>query len=138
MPILDRSRILSALSVAWVVYAIVWMMREGELRQVVLFGVWTAFMLLAFLYRRVFGESPPAGRTAVFVSAVWGSLLGFGSILATLILMAVKTGLHAHGPEFSPDEIAWLMRQAPLWTLAGLLAGTGLGLLRFALTQRPA
>jgi hypothetical protein len=41
--------------------------------------------------------------------------------------MAVKTGLHAHGPEFTPAEINWVLQQTPIWTAAGLLAGLGLG-----------
>jgi hypothetical protein len=60
-------------------------------------------------------------------TAVTGLLFGLGSSLLTLVLMAVKTGLHAHGPEFTPNEINWILQQVPLWSAAGLLAGLGLG-----------
>ena len=55
-----------------------------------------------------------------------GAGLGFG--LLTLLIMAVKTGLHGHGPEFSPAEISWVIDQIPLWSLVGLLAGLGVGI----------
>ena len=63
------------------------------------------------------------------ITAVLGLLLGLGSGLLTLLFMAVKTGLHAHGPEFTPPEVTWLLQQILLWTAVGLLAGLGLGLL---------
>jgi hypothetical protein len=46
-----------------------------------------------------------------------------------LIFMSLKTGLHAHGPEFTAAQITWVLRQIPLWSLAGLSAGIGFGLL---------
>jgi len=48
--------------------------------------------------------------------------------VATLFLMALKTGIHAHGPEYTMAEVAWVWRQLPLWVAAGTLAGTGLAL----------
>jgi hypothetical protein len=50
--------------------------------------------------------------------------------------MAVKTGLHAHGPEFSPSQIAWVMGQVPWWTSAGLLAGVGLAMIVTVISQK--
>ena len=43
--------------------------------------------------------------------------------------MAIKTGLHAHGPEFSGSELDWVLQQIPMWALVGLLGGLGLGFL---------
>jgi hypothetical protein len=54
---------------------------------------------------------------------------GAGLALMTLMLMALKTGLHAHGPEYPTDQIFWVWRQLPLWAGVGALAGLGLGLL---------
>jgi hypothetical protein len=50
--------------------------------------------------------------------------------------MALKTGLHAHGHEFTRAEIAWVLGRTPLWALAGLFAGLGVGLLgRLSVTK---
>jgi hypothetical protein len=64
------------------------------------------------------------------VTAVTGLAIGFFSAILTLVFMAVKTGLHAHGPEFRPQEISWLIQQIPFWTTGGFLAGLGVGLIR--------
>ena len=48
--------------------------------------------------------------------------------------MAVKTGLHAHGPEYSAAQMAAVVGQWPFWVGAGVLAGMGLGMLALALT----
>jgi hypothetical protein len=66
--------------------------------------------------------------------ALWGLALGAGTVLTTLFLMAVKTGLHAHGPEFSAADINNVWQQLALWSLVGLLGGLGLGLLLIART----
>jgi len=63
------------------------------------------------------------------VTAVFGGLLGVGSTLLSFLFIAVKTGLHAHGPEFTQAEIAWVWNAAPLWTAVWLLVGLGLGLI---------
>jgi hypothetical protein len=87
-----------------------------------------AVSLLHLLQRALGGRrlSLSAWLTA---AAAAGLALGAGSVLLTLFLMALKTGLHAHGPEFTTAQIAWVWNQLPLWSLAGLLAGGGLGLL---------
>ena len=54
---------------------------------------------------------------------------------AVLLLMAVKTGLHAHGPEYSAAQLAAVVGQWPLWIGAGALAGAGVGLLVVALAD---
>ena len=61
-------------------------------------------------------------------TAVTVALFGFLTALLTLFFMALKTGLHAHGPEFTPSEINWVIARIPLWTAVGLLSGAGLGL----------
>jgi hypothetical protein len=65
----------------------------------------------------------------VGATAVTGFLFGLGCGLMTLLLMVLKTGLHGHGPEFSPAEINWVWGQIPLWGLVGLLGGLGLGMI---------
>ena len=57
----------------------------------------------------------------------------FGAL--TLAFMAIKTGLHGHGPEFAPDEISWVISQMPLWAMFGFLVGGGLGALTAGFTK---
>ena len=58
-----------------------------------------------------------------------GLLFGAGSVLVSLLLIAIKTGLHAHGPEFTIAEIQWVWQQLLLWSVVGMLAGLGVGLI---------
>lgn len=118
------------LTIGWGVYTAVWISLEGDLRRVVLLAVWTMLVALGHWARRwqkrPFSVMGWVGKTAVF-----GILLGAGSALLALFFMALKTGLHAHGPEFTAAEINWVMRQIPLWTVVGALAGSGFGLLSY-------
>jgi hypothetical protein len=110
-------------------YSAVWISLEGNLPQTLALGIGlTAVSLLHLLQRTLGGRrlSLPAWLTTAAAS---GLALGAGSILLTLFLMAFKTGLHAHGPEFTAAQIAWVWNQLLLWSLAGLLAATGLALL---------
>lgn len=75
------------------------------------------------------GRSAVGAWLGVLVTAVSGGLFGVGSALLTFVFMAVKTGLHAHGPEFTQAEIVWVWDVAPLWTAVWLLVGLGIGLI---------
>jgi hypothetical protein len=60
---------------------------------------------------------------------------GAGLLLAPLaiLLMALKSGLHGHGtPDFSPGQLQAVFSRMPFYTMAGILIGTGFGLLRYA------
>ncbi len=126
-------RLRRGLTVVLGVYTAVWMSLEGRLWQVVAMGVgWTAVLLLYLIQKQLGGRLAAGRLTAVWQWAVAGLLMGVGSGVLTLVFMVVKTGLHAHGPEFSQVEIVWVLQRTPLWALSGLLAGLGLGLLRLA------
>jgi hypothetical protein len=88
----------------------------------------TAVSLIHLLQNKLGGQIVTLSKWLI-ATAVLGLLFGLGSGLLTLVFMAVKTGLHAHGPEFTIQQIRWVIQQIPLWTIAGLLAGLGLGLL---------
>jgi hypothetical protein len=110
-------------------WAIVWLALEGRLVGDILLAA--AVLLIALVYiiiRRWGGQTLPAGR-AILLATAAGLAFGAGLALLTLFLMAFKTGLHAHGPEYTAQEIAWLWRQLPLWAGVGGLAGLGGGLL---------
>ena len=62
-----------------------------------------------------------------------GALFALSTIALTLVFMVLKTGIHGHGPEFSPHEINQLIEKLPIALLAGMIAGAGVGLLIVAL-----
>jgi hypothetical protein len=110
-------------------YAAVWISLEGALWQVMVMGVGvTAVALLHFLQKQFGGQLLSLWKWLGLTTSL-GLLLGLGSSLLTLVFMAVKTGLHAHGPEFTLQEIQWVGQQLPLWAAAGLLIGLGMGML---------
>ena len=111
------------------VYTAVWITLEGQLWQVIVMGVGSTAVSLGYGWQKWLGGRVVKGWQWWWLSAVTGLLFGLGSGLLSLIFMAVKTGLHAHGPEFTPAEINWVLQQTPTWTAAGLLAGLGWGLL---------
>lgn len=113
----------------WAVYTAVWISLEGALGQVIVMGTATAVLLLGHGWQRWLGGRRVGRGLGVLVTAVSGGLLGAGSVLLTFVFMAVKTGLHAHGPEFTQAEIAWVWHVLPLWTAVWLLIGLGLGLI---------
>ncbi len=111
------------------VYGVIWMSFEGDVRRVTLMGTAVSLTLTGYLMQRFLG-----GRLLQFVSwlavmGIGGLLAGFGSGLLTIVFMALKTGLHGHGPEFRPAEIEGVLASIPLWALVGLVAGLGVGAL---------
>jgi hypothetical protein len=111
------------------IYFALWLSWEGRLWQVVGLGVGVSAVSLIHLLQNKLGGQIVTLSKWLTVTAVLGLLFGLGSGVLTLVFMAVKTGLHAHGPEFTIQQIRWVIQQIPLWTIAGLLAGLGLGLL---------
>jgi hypothetical protein len=120
---------LKLLLIVWGGYTAVWISLEGALWQVMLLGVATTILIVGYLVQRTVGGKTLSRGVGLMVTAVSGLAIGGGSGLLSLIFMAVKTGLHAHGPEFSRAEIGWVWGNLPLWTAVGLLLGLGLGLI---------
>ncbi|MEJ2749106.1 MAG: hypothetical protein P8183_14550 [Anaerolineae bacterium] len=111
------------------VYTAVWITLEGALWRVVVMGVGYTAVALGYGWQKWLGGRVLNVWRWWGVTAVTGLLFGLGSGLLTLIFMIIKTGLHAHGPEFIPAEINWILQQIPIWAAAGLLTGLGLALL---------
>jgi len=120
---------LRGITAVYALFAFVWIALEGAMTNAVGMGVGITAVLLAYLAQYFLGGREFPARRWWGITAVGGLLFGLGSGLLTLLFMAVKTGLHAHGPEFTPQEITWVINQIPLWSVVGLLAGLGLGLL---------
>jgi hypothetical protein len=111
------------------VYGVAWIALEGNLARVTIFGCALSLLGLGYLFQRLLAGRRLSVHLWLLVSAALGVLFGFSCAVLTLLLMAVKTGLHAHGPEFNPAQIGWVVGQTPWWTSAGLLLGLGLGLI---------
>ena len=110
-------------------YAAIWIALEGDLSRVMLLALLLALAGLGTTAEKVAGGRTLSRPQWLLFAGLWGLLLGGGSALLALLLMAVKTGLHAHGPEFSTAEIAWLLSQLPWWATGGMLAGFGIALI---------
>jgi hypothetical protein len=126
---------LRVVTLLWGVYALVWLALEGDVGRDTLLAGWGLALAAVWLLARLFGgQALPAGRVAALgaaVGLVWGAALG----PAVLGLMAFKTGLHGHGPEYTAAQIAGVWVQWPLWSVAGLIAGAGLALVAAALRR---
>ncbi len=97
--------------------------------QVLLFSMGLTALSAGYVaQKRLAGRKYSLGGWLILCASI-GFLFGLTVGLLALILMAVKTGLHGHGPEFSPAEVTWVVRQIPWWAASGLIAGAGLGLL---------
>ncbi|WP_420629611.1 hypothetical protein [Candidatus Leptofilum sp.] len=120
---------LRLLLVVWIMYSAVWISLEGALVQVIVMGTATAVLLVGYGWQQWLGGKIVGRGMGVVVTAVSGGMLGAGSALLTFVFMAVKTGLHAHGPEFTQAEITWVWNMLPLWTAVWLLVGLGAGLI---------
>ncbi len=125
----QRLLLLRWLTIAWSIYGLIWISLEGELRQVLVMGVGAAIMGAGHSLARLGRKRPLPLITFIILSSLLGLLSGLLVSPLTVLFMALKTGLHTHGPEFTPQEVAWALQQAPLWGLFGLLAGLGIGLL---------
>lgn len=117
------------ITAVYALYIFIWISLEGSLVGVVLMGVSTTAVSLAYLTQHFLGGRVFSVRRWVGITAVLGLLFGLSSGLLTLLFMVVKTGLHAHGPEFTPPEVTWIIQQTLWWMAVGLLAGLGLGMI---------
>jgi hypothetical protein len=132
MQIPDRFPSLKGITILWGISMVVWAAWEGGLWLTVSTAVFSLILFLAFLLKRVLLGRTFSTTTWLLLMAFLGTLVGLASGPITLVFMAIKTGLHAHGPEFSTAEIGWILQQIPMWSLVGFLTGLSLGLLLIA------
>ena len=125
---------LRAATLLWGVYALVWLALEGHVARDGLLAGWGVALLALWAAARLLGGRELSTGQVVALGAAAGLAWGVALGPAVLLLMAVKTGLHAHGPEYSAAQIAAVVGQWPFWVGAGVLAGMGLGMLALALT----
>jgi hypothetical protein len=122
---IPRMKLLAAIAA---VYGIVWIAMEGELYRAIIMAILSTALVGGLLIQRFLGGRTVSARGWILASAGIGAFFGVSVALMTLLFMAVKTGLHGHGPEFAQDQLEWVIKQIPLWGIAGSLGGLGLGL----------
>ncbi|MDX1412898.1 MAG: hypothetical protein R3293_01845 [Candidatus Promineifilaceae bacterium] len=115
--------------------AVVWAVLEGNLGWTVLLGFLTSSILVGWMIQKILGGREISISVWIAAAAFTGLLWGIGGSVFTLFYMALKTGLHAHGPEYSGLEVNWVIQQIPFWAAAGLLGGVGIGLLSSAISR---
>ena len=130
----DLSRYIKALTFLWGGFGLFWITVEGSLAWVTAMGISTTAVSLLHLLTRLQGRIFQR-IWWLLGTAVIGTISGTVAVGLTLTFMAVKTGLHAHGPEFFPWDINWLFQQPPLWTTIGLLLGISFGFFTGAIWQ---
>jgi hypothetical protein len=117
------------------IFAIVWISLEGKLWQPIALAAGLTLIATGYLLQRWLGGRKMALGSWLAVAALAGLLTGLSFGILVLLLIAVKTGLHGHGPEFSPDEINWVVNQIPLWTVVSLLGALGLATVALGIRQ---
>jgi hypothetical protein len=117
---------------ATAILAFIWMALEGDLRWDLFLALALVLLTLGHLAMRYLGGRTMTAGRFVALAAAAGIAGGFGAVLLTLFLMILKTGIHAHGPEYTSQDITWVWSQMPIWGVAGGLVGLGLALLVIA------
>lgn len=110
-------------------YGFLWMALEGELWRDLVLAAAVILLAVGSATTRFLGGRTLSVRRFVLVAVAAGLVAGVALPLVTLFLMALKMGIHAHGPEYATREIVQVWRQLPLWSIVGGLVGLGLGLL---------
>ncbi len=107
-------------------YGMIWITLEGDVRWSLLMALMVLVISFGYFVQRFLGGKKVTLVQGLIIAAAIG--LGAGLIIAPLVVvfMAIKTGLHGHGPEFTLEEI----KGAFDWVLLGALVGstTALGL----------
>lgn len=105
-------------------------LEDNTVVPVTLFGLGMTLLASLFWLLRQFGGQLIPRRYIVVGGGLVGALVGLGTAVATALLMLLKTGLHGHlYPDYPPGLIIALLERAPVWVLAGGLAGVGVALL---------
>lgn len=116
----------------------VWMPFEGIFWFVtgvgiLLTGVWV--WVLHQRYKQIVLNWFPSPAAGVVYWALTGGMAGLIAPAFILGLMVLKTGVHAHGAEYTPLEILWVAHQFGTWLMWGAAVGFGVGLIESTFKQ---
>jgi hypothetical protein len=102
---------------------------ENQVWPVALLGLGLSLLGLILLVINKFGGKTVPAAYVVPCTTILGLMTGIGASITTTGLMFFKDALHAHlFPDFPPLMMLAILQRAPIWALAGGLAGAGLAL----------
>lgn len=117
--------------IVYLVYFLVWTQFEGNITAVSILGGGAAFLIGWTVWRRMRSTSLARTRLrATIILALVGMICGVLTPLLILVGMALKMGLHNHGPEYSLAAVAGVVNAFMLTMAAGTLFGAGMGALQ--------
>jgi len=125
------------LTILYGLTAFFWLsVEDNAVWPVAIFGLFLASLLAArTLFDRVGGKTI-TGRHAPILGLLIGALIGMGTSVTTAGLMLLKNALHSHlFPDYPPGQMIALLERAPVWALAGGLAGLGFSFAWIALRR---
>jgi hypothetical protein len=120
----------------------IWLPFEDTRLNLVL--LFSAALVLLFLSRYLLSKhaahwlaaisQPGSGSLpGVVFYALFGLVAGLAVTPGAILLMVFKIGVHSHPvPDFSIDQVMWVIQRTPAWGLGGLLLGLGIGLFQIA------
>jgi hypothetical protein len=120
------------------VYFLLWTQFEGNLRNVAILGTSAALLGAWTVWRRYLRSRTFSRRRFAVAMSLTGLFTGLAAPALALLGMAVKQGLHGHGPEYTTVQVT-AVTQSFLWAgVAGLLFGIAAGLLLPVSAEPPA
>lgn len=127
-----------SLRFAWILLGLallVWLSLEDQNPRAVLFFSLLVCSLASF---SLAWHWHLADRPRPYRVILLGIAAGLAVVPVGLFLMALKTGLHSHPkPDFTPDQITWIVSRLPFWGLVGLLGGCSAFLWLLSRERRP-
>jgi hypothetical protein len=120
---------LTLLTIIFGAILLFWLSVEDTGWLIVAFGAGLSILLTL---RGAFRLQRHISRAWIVFGVVLGTLAGAGSIVATLLLMLVKTSLHGHMyPDYSFQLMISMAGRIPAWGAAGALVGLAVALLSY-------
>lgn len=116
------------LTLLFAIGVFVWLALEGDLTYALTVGISSVVIAWCHLLERLLGGRAWRLWRFLAILVIAGLAGGLTANVAVLAAMSIKTGLHGHGPEFTFQEVRWVIDQLPLWLIIGTLLGLGLGL----------
>jgi hypothetical protein len=112
-----------------------WMsVEDNAVWPVALYGLGLATLILYLTLSDKMGGKIIPVRYLPLAAALWGALMGLSAGIAITVLMFFKNALHAHlYLDYPPGLILAILQRAPIWAVAGGLAGIGFALAWLAL-----
>lgn len=124
-------------TVLYGVLVFIWLSpEESQVWPVALLGIGLAGLTIMWTVGKWLGGRELTLLQVAALGLLAGALVGLGGNVAASALMFFKNALHAHAfPDFPPRLLLALLSRAPLWAVAGGLAGLGAALLWLARKQ---